>query len=149
MTPDPQRIPVMGPINLRIEEAFVALLRTHGPLSDPEEIDIVAASNRDVLVRPLHIFVYCDTATPQLPTGPLYLANVSVAMVTDMDEQNNEQRKVWFGNVLQALSRTPQGFEHQDVDLKGWSILTQGETSAGRQTADVARLSVGVVMRFG
>ncbi|EIQ01051.1 hypothetical protein OpiT1DRAFT_05615 [Opitutaceae bacterium TAV1] len=140
---------VSGPINLRIEEAFVALLRTHGPLEDPDRIAIVAASDRDATVPPMHVFVYCDTATPRLPTGPIYIANVAVALVTDMDDQNTAIRKEWFGHVLQALSRCPQAFENEGVALKGWSIVTQGETSAGRQTADVARLSVGVHMRTG
>jgi len=134
---------ILGPINLRIEEAFVALL-TEDPLLTG--LPVVAASDRENTVPPLHCFVYCDIATPQLPTGPLYKANVAIALVTNIDDHDTATRKYWWGRILEIISRSPQEFEANDATIKGWSIQQQGEISDGQQTGDVARLSVGAVL---
>lgn len=135
---------VLGPINLRIEEAFVGLLQADPLLAG---LTIVAASDREITVPPLHCFVYCDLVVPQLPTGPLHKANVAVALVTNIDDHLTAVRKDWWGKILQAITRRPQEFETPQGDIiKGWVIKAQGEISSGQQTGDVARLTVGAIL---
>lgn len=133
------------PPNLQLERALVSLLKDEPDLAD---LAIVPASDRSVLVPPLHCFVYCDTCDPQLPSGPIYKANVAVTLVTNIDEHTTEERQAWWTKVMAALRRDPpeQEFDREGITVKGWSIKVVGEISQGQQTGDVARLTVGLII---
>lgn len=113
-----------------------------------ETFDIVAASNRDALVPPLHCFVVCDTPEPQLPTGPIYKASLAITLVSNIDETPDEDRQLWWNLILPVVGRDPrnQEFCHGDTIIKGWAVKAIGEVSSGQQTGDTARLSVGVIV---
>lgn len=135
---------LVGP-NLEIERAFVALLKAAPDLAD---LTIVAASDREAEVPPLHCFVICDEAVPQLPTGPIYKANVAVTLVTNIDDHTTALRTDWWSKVLKVVGKAPefQEFDSGNAIIKGWVVKVVGEVSSGQQTGDVARLSVGVIL---
>jgi hypothetical protein len=143
MNDQPAESAIFGPINLQIEEAFVALL-SNDPLL--VGLEIVAASDREITVPPLHCFVYCDTAVPQTAVGFAYKVNVSIVLVTNIDDHSTALRKEWWGKVLQVISRLDQQFEFGNVRIVGWALLQQGETSDGQQTGDILRFSAGALL---
>ena len=148
-------------ITLRVEEAFVAFLRTvatdpdgSGPLAgiDLNLVDVVCASNREVTVGPLHVFVLCNSVTPLLPSGPIYKADVRVVVVTNIDDQTHAIRRALTEKVLSKLTSVTS-YEHfvqvgdapeVGLSLKGWSILEMKDISTDQQTADALVLTVGV-----
>jgi hypothetical protein len=132
-----------GP-NLAIERAFVAMLLENPELS--AGIDIVAASDRSVLVGPLHVFVLCTEFTPVVPAGPQGRATVAIGLVTDMDDHGEEVRADWLGRVLRALSKEPQVYDGTTAYLQGWSIKTTKDQSEGRKVMDVIPLLVGATV---
>jgi len=128
---------------LAIERAFVELLQRDPAFS---ALTIVAASDRDVRVPPLHCFVVCDRVTPLLPTGIIFTANVAVTVVTNMDDHTNPQRVQWADLLAQALSRQPLEYDSAHAHLKGWNITSVGEVSDGQQTGDAIRMTVGAAI---
>lgn len=135
---------VLSSPSLAVEKAVVALLRSLPELSSSEQIDIVAASDRDVVVGPLHVFVLCTELVPVAPANPNSASTVAIALVTDMDDHGQSERQRWLGYVHAALTREHvTTFTHGTTDLKGWSIQSQRETSQDRKTMDVLTLRVG------
>ncbi len=135
---------IVSNVTTRIEEAFVALLTADPLLAG---LPIFPGSDRTSVVPSLYCFVYCDIATPLLPTGPLYKANVAITLVTNIDDHSHALRKSWWAKVLQAISRDEQSFTTLDgAVINGWFIKVQGEVSDDQQTGDVARLSVGATL---
>lgn len=131
--------PVDGPITteprLRIEELFVALLEAD---TDLAELDIVAGSDRDALVPPLHCFVLCREAQPVLSVGQNYYADVVIVVANNIDDDTHADRKEWARKVLRALTRREPGTAHLagDARLLGWQIERISETSAGQNVGD-------------
>jgi len=130
----------------RIEEAFVALLREDPALSG---IDIVAASNRDATVYPLHVFVLCKSAVPQ--PAPYYLAEVVIAVVTNIDDQDHAERRRWAESVISLLTSietydhvVQEGDPEPYLSLEGWFIRPLAEASADQQTGDLIPLTAGI-----
>lgn len=130
----------------RIEEAFVALLRSDSAL---DGLDIVAASNRNATVYPLHCFVVCTEAVPQ--PAPYYLAQVAVGVVTNIDDQDHAERRKWVEAVVSALTRVEtydhtvqEGDPQPYLQLQGWVLRASRETSSGQQTGDLIPMTVGV-----
>lgn len=127
---------------LAIERAFVALL-----LADPAlaaGIDIVAASDRDVLVGPLHAFVLCTDFTPVTRGTPNGNATVAIGLVTDMDDHGEAVRQDWRDRVLTALTAAPQPAPDYLTGCKliAWSLGAMKEDSNDRKVMDVVPLRV-------
>lgn len=137
--------PISIPPTLRIEELFVGLLAQDKALA---ELPLVEASDRDNLVPPLHCFVYCSNASPVLSFGQNYRADVTVAVVSNIDDQQHAVRKEWFTKVLRALSVREPPYEEADAKLLHWRITNIGEASESQQTADVVTLSVAATIAF-
>ncbi len=130
------------PATHEIESAFVALLQESSALADE---DIVPASNRESVVLPEHIFVYCPTVTPIPPNEHCAFADVTVAVVGDMDETSHATRMTRMTAVAKVLTQDPQPFGLQGkLWVCGWTLKGPRETSEGRQLADVYSLRVAV-----
>lgn len=135
---------VDGPITteprLRIEELFVALLTADADLA---AVPIVAGSNRDALVPPLHCFVLCREARPVLSVGQNYYADVTIVVASNIDDNVHAERKALARLVLRALTRREPGTAHLagDARLLGWQIDRISETSAGQNAGDRIDLS--------
>lgn len=128
--------------NHEVEEAFVELLKEAASLAGE---DIVAASNRDALVGPQHVFVYCPIIAPIPRIESNGFADVTVAVVSDMDDLNHAARKARVEKVASVLTQTPQAFGMEDkLWVCGWTVAGPRETSEGRQVADVFNLRAGV-----
>lgn len=128
-----------GPISteprLRIEELFVALLTAD---TDLASVPIVAGSNRDALVPPLHCFVLCREARPVLSVGQNYYADVTIVVASNIDDNVHTERKALARLVLRALTRQEPGAAGAAADarLLGWEITKISETSSGQNTGD-------------
>ena len=120
---------------LRIEELFVALLEVDPALAD---LDIVAGSDRDALVAPLHCFVLCREANPVLQVGQNYRAAVSIVIANNIDDGTHAQRKEWTKRVLARLTLSDPGVAgvEDDARLLGWGIEKISEVSAGQNIGD-------------
>jgi len=135
----PDNGPISIPPNLRIEELFVAYLQAAGTL---DGLEIVCASDRSVTVPPLHCFVYCPTATPVMQFGQNYRADVTVTVVTNIDDTDHATRKEWFNKVLAALTRQQTAYAPDDEGtLISWPIKVVGEVSDGQQTGDTIKMN--------
>ena len=130
--------------HLAIERALVAYLLEQPELSTG--IDIVAASDRSVLVGPLHVFALCTEFAPIVPAGPQGLATVAIGLVTDMDEHTEAVRADWMGRLTGALTKNPQVYDGDDAHLQGWSIKSTKDDSQGRRVIDVLVLRVGATV---
>jgi hypothetical protein len=134
-----------GPISteprLRIEELFVALLSADADLA---AVPIVAGSNRDALVPPLHCFVLCREARPVLSVGQNYYADVTIVVASNIDDNVHTERKALARLVLRALTRREPGAAGitADARLLGWEIAKISETSSGQNTGDRIDLTV-------
>lgn len=137
--------PEDGPITTeprgRIEELFVALFEADTALVD---LDIVAGSNRDALVAPLHCFVLCTMAAPVLSVGQNYRAKVTVVVASNIDDNTHTERKAYAKLVLACLTRREPGTAGAafDARLLGWSIDSITEVSVGQNAGDRIDLSV-------
>jgi len=129
--------------HLAIERAFVAMLLENPELSSG--IDIVAASDRSVLVGPLHVFALCTEFNPIIPAGPQGIATVAIGLVTDMDEHGEAVRADWMGRISRALSAR-QVYDGIDAYLQGWSIKSTKDDSQGTKVLDVLALRVGATV---
>lgn len=129
--------------HLAVERAFVAFLLEQPDLAIG--IDIVAASDRSVLVGPLHVFVLCTEFAPIIPAGPQGLATVAVGLVSDMDEHGETVRADYVSRVSRALSAT-QNYDGDAAILQGWSVKTVKDQSEGRKVMDVFALRVGATV---
>lgn len=132
---------------LAIERAFVALLQAHPELS--AGIDIVAASDRDSVVGPLHVFVLCTEWAPALRLNPNGRATVALGLVTDMDDHSDAVRRDWLGRVLRVLTGTPQPAPDYLVGalLLDWAMGTTKEESQDRKVMDVIPLRVAACVQ--
>ncbi|MEY4489006.1 MAG: hypothetical protein RIQ79_1514 [Verrucomicrobiota bacterium] len=128
---------------LAVEKAFVAYLLEQPLLASG--IDIVAASDRSVLVGPLHAFALCVEFAPIIPAGPQGIATVAIGVVTDMDEHGEAVRADYFSRVSTALTAT-QYYDGDDATLQGWSIKSTKDQSDGRKVMDVMVLRVGATV---
>ena len=134
-----------GPITteprLRIEELFVGILSADTALTG---LSIVAGSDRDALVPPLHCFVLCKEAEPLLSVGQNYYASVVIVIADNIDDGTHAERKAWAKLVLRCLTRQEPGLAGHAADarLLGWSIERISETSAGQNTGDRIDLRV-------
>ncbi len=131
--------PISQDPRLRVEELFVELFEAE---SDLDGIDIVCGSDRDALVPPLHCFVLCREIAPLMRVGQNYIANVVIAVASNIDDNDHADRKVWFKKVLRALTRREPGYVAADAQLLGWSIERIDEASSGQATGDVIELRV-------
>ncbi len=134
--------PVSVPPTLRVEELFVSLLEGDSTLDD---LDIVAGSNRDAQVPPLHAFVLCKEVVPVLSVGQNYYCDVVICVASNIDDNQHTERKAWFNAVLAALTRFEPGKFIDDATgtnarLLGWSIKSITETSEGQNTGDLVQL---------
>lgn len=129
--------------HLAVERAFVAFLLEQPDLASG--IDIVAASDRSVLVGPLHVFVLCLEFAPIIPAGPQGLATVALCLVSDMDEHGETVRADYVGRVSRALSST-QVYDGETAYLQGWSVKSSKDQSEGRKVMDVLSLRVGATV---
>ena len=129
---------------LAIEQAFVALLRGSTDLGDTEAIDIVAASDRDALVGPLHCFVLCTEFLPLIACNPNGKATVAIALVTDLDDHGSEARQLWLERIVSALTTATQPAPDAETgcQLTDWSIASMKDQSEGRKVMDVISLRV-------
>lgn len=135
-------------VHLRVEEAWVAFLRADSALAG---LTIVAAGNRDAVVDTPYVFVLCPQATPKMPTGPYYLADVTIAIVTNIDDQTHAQRRALTEKVMSSATRATEydhfvqaGDEHPYLSLEGWVLRSPRETSSGQQAADMIPITCGV-----
>lgn len=127
---------------LRVEEVFVSLLKR-----DPSvTVDVVAASNREVQVSPLHCFVLCKSIEPVLSLGQNYWADVLIGVVSNMDDQSHAERKALSGVILAALTRTEPPYTTHDAEIIHWSIRSIQEVSEDQQVADVIHLRAPVAV---
>jgi hypothetical protein len=136
---------VDGPITteprLRIEELFVALLQADSALV---ALTIVAGSNRDAVVPPLHCFVLCRELTPVLSVGQNYRADVSIVVASNIDDNQHSERKNFAKLVLACLTRQEPGRAGSayDAQLLHWRIASITEFSEGQNTGDRIDLQV-------
>jgi hypothetical protein len=137
----PDNLPALGQsAHLAIERAFVAMLLEAPELSTG--IDIVAASDRDSRVGPLHAFALCTEFVPIVPAGSPGIATVAIGLVTDMDDHGETVRADWLGRITRALSgRT--FYVGATAILQGWSVKSVKDESQGRKVLDVVALRVG------
>lgn len=138
--------PISTPPNLRIEELFVAHLRDDPRLAD---LPIVAGSNRDSLVPPLHCFVFCSEARPVLSVGQNYRADVAIVVASNIDDNVHVERKAWTTKVLDALTRKEPGYHERDARLLHWSIVSITEASSGQTAGDRIDLRVAAWVAAG
>jgi hypothetical protein len=129
---------VSTPPTLQCEEMFVKYLR-----SDPKLLDlpIVAASNRDALVPPLHCYVLCRCATPVMNWGQNYRSDVIIMVASNIDDNDHRDRKRWLTLVLQRLTHREPPFVTLGGVLLGWPILNISEVSEGQQAGDMISLA--------
>ena len=128
--------------NLAIEQAFVALLLGSADLGSG--IDIVAASDRDALVGPLHCFVLCTEFIPAIACNPNGKATVAVALVTDLDDHGSTVRQLWLERIVTALTTAAQPAPDAltGCQLTNWAITSMKDQSEGRKVMDVISLRV-------
>lgn len=135
-----------GPITteprLRIEELFVALLTADPALAD---LPIVAGSDRDAQVPPLHCFVLCKVAQPVMNVGQNYRAEVVIVVASNIDDNTHTERKAYAKAVLACLTRQEPGAAtgFYDAHLLGWKIEGIQEVSDGQNAGDRIDLKVG------
>jgi len=146
--PEPSKVPATTPLltespHLMVERAFVAFLLEQPDLASG--IDIVAASDRSVLVGPLHVFVLCTEFAPIIPAGPQGFATVALGLVTDMDEHGESVRADYMGRLSRALSST-QTYDGEAAYLQGWFVKSSKDQSEGRKVKDVLSLKVGATV---
>lgn len=130
--------PISTPPGLRVEELFKAMLEADTTLTG---LHIVAASNRDALVPPLHCFVFCPQVNPVLSFGQNYRCEVIVAVVSNIDDTNHATRRDWAAKVLKALTKTDQPYSEADAVLQAWPIKELSEASTDQQAADIITLT--------
>lgn len=137
----PQDGPITTEPRRRIEDLFVALLEADTALAD---LDIVAASNRDALVAPLHCFVACRSVAPVLSVGQNYRAAVTIVVASNIDDNQDTERKAYAKAVLACLTRQEPGRTGNAADarLLGWSIDEITQVDAGQNTGDRFDLTV-------
>lgn len=137
--------PLDGPITteprLRVEELFAALLQADSALS---ALTIVAGSNRDSVVPPLHCFVLCREIRPVLSVGQNYRADVSIVVASNIDDNDHADRKNFAKLVLACLTREEPGMAGNayDARLLHWRIDSITEVSSGQNTGDRIDLTV-------
>lgn len=125
---------------LRTEQLFVKHLKRHAKLQD---IDIVAASDRDARVAPVHIFAMCTNATPIRGAGPIYRCMLSVVFATHIDDTKTEERGNFVRWITEALNDRTE-WSDEDAKLLGWTITGVEETSDGDEAGDAFRIIAGV-----
>ena len=140
----PEDGPISIPPHLRVEEYFVSLLTADTTLTG---LDIVAGSNRDALVPPLHCFVLCRNVEPLLSVGQNYFADVIIGIAGNIDDTNHTVRKSWTTLVLAALTRCEPGNyvdapTGTNIRVLGWSVKSIEEASEGQNIGDLVRLRV-------
>jgi hypothetical protein len=134
-----------GPITteprLRIEELLVALLQADPALAD---LPIVAGSNRDAQVPPLHCFVLCREAAPVMNVGQNYRADVVVVVASNIDDNVHAERKAFAKAVLKCLTRQDPTRvpPFHDAAILGWAVKRILEVSDGQNTGDRIELMV-------
>ncbi len=138
--------PISFPPTRTIEDCLVALLQADPALAG---LTIVAGSDRDAAVPPLHCFVLCPTVTPVLSVGQNYFADVVIVVASNIDDNVDAERKEWFSRVLTALTRTEPGYAIRHARLLHWSIDSIRETSAGQNTGDRLDLRVAAWVAAG
>lgn len=125
---------------LRTEQLFVKHLKRHATLAT---FDVVAASDRDVRVPPVHVFVLCDAAVPIIGQGPHYRCSVSVVFATHIDDTNTSERSTYVEAIREAL-QDHTDWQDEDAKLLGWTVTNVEETSDGDQAGDAFRITAGV-----
>jgi hypothetical protein len=138
--------PISTPPTLRIEELFVALLTADETLAD---LPVVAGSDRDALVPPLHCFVFCSEARPLLSVGQHYWADVLIIVASNIDDNVHADRKAWATKVLAALTRREPGYTAFDSQLIHWRVEAVTEVSEGQNTGDAIKLLVAARVAAG
>lgn len=123
----------------RIEELFVEMFQADSSL---DAYTIVAGSDRDAVVPPLHAFVLCREVTPLMQTGQNYFADVVVGVASNLDDSNHTERKAFTKLVLNALTRTEPSYATADARLLSWAIKQISESSDGQNTGDIIVLRV-------
>jgi len=144
----PQDGPITTEPRRRVEDLFVAMLAADTAL---EDLDIVAASNRDALVAPLHCFVLCRSAAPVLSVGQNYRCAVTIVVASNIDDNQDDERKAYAKAVLACLTRREPGLAGAEADarLLGWSIDDITQTDAGQTTGDRFDLTVAAYVAAG
>jgi hypothetical protein len=124
----------------QVEDVFVEYLREEAELAG---VDIVAASDRDAMVEPTHIFVTCAEAPHG--GGRAHLARVAVMLVTPLHGANEAERAALAAVIEQKL-REPEAFWSSTSGLKvcGWHFAAPREVSVDRQRGDTWDMLVGV-----
>ena len=128
---------------LRIEQLFCTLLSRSSALA-AEGVPIVCASDRSARVPPTHIFVAVDKARPITSTGPLYLAELRVVVVTHTDDDTNEDRQR-LADATRAILANPGGpVQEADAAILGFTVGPHREASEDQQTGDVFPIIAGL-----
>lgn len=117
---------------------FVKYLRADPTLRD---LPIVAGSNRDALVPPLHCYVLCRSATPAMTWGQNYRADVAIVVASNIDDNDHADRKRFATLVLRSLTRREPPYVALHGVLSGWPIVSITEVSEGQQAGDMITLA--------
>lgn len=132
--------PISTPPGHRIEECFVTMLHADPALAG---LPVVAGSNRDARVPPLHCFVLCSRVAPVLSVGQNYYADVAIVVAGNIDETPHAERREWATKVNDALTRVAPPFAVQDdACLVHWSIQQMTEVSSSQNVGDRIDLRV-------
>jgi hypothetical protein len=134
-----------------VENAIIAYLKqANGEVDDIDlsSVDMAAASNRDALVEPVHVFVLCRNLEHR--GDGLYVADVAVTVVTPIEENSNLERRFLREMVAKRLHAESEyrRFFHEETIVRsyGWEVVGPAEISEvdGHQTGDVFTLTMGV-----
>jgi hypothetical protein len=137
----PQDGPISTDPRRRVEDLFVALLEADSALAD---VDIVAASDRDAVVAPLHCFVLCRELVPVLSVGQNYRGPVTIVVASNIDDNTDTERQAFTKAVLACLTRQEPGRAGHAADARliHWKIDSLTQVDSGQATGDRIDLTV-------
>jgi hypothetical protein len=130
------------------ERAIVSFLKEPDSANDLTGVDIECGSNRDARVGPTHIFALCRELRHN--GSGVYVADVAVTLVTNIDDTSNEERRRLRDRVNGRLNKPTEDRSFVDTDTwmrcHGWFVTGPTEVSEGSNDAigDVFALTVGL-----